>query len=434
MAIDQLGGGFVALNTQELQLSRGESLSDTAQVLSRYLDTPRPRALAGGPGDLALRRRARDQRAHRGRASLPGARRCAHDPPAPRRPRRCAVGWVGDGNNVLVSSQQIAKLTGDRGRRRLPRGRPPAGRRPPDATSPTPARPPPAPTSSTPTSGTRLGEEGDPRAATRGLRAATASTMTCSGSPRPRRSSSTASPRTPARRSPPACSTAASRPSRSRPRTACTCRRHSCALMLFSLIANPVRFALVTSQVHDMRVNVIERGFSRLLAQAADGACRRRGTIVVAYRLRRLHRGASDAICSTGPSTRTSALLCWWAIETGHHSSVTAMSPPRTSRGESSRAFVMLEGIAILAITTAVDHLHLRGTGRGREIKRRSPGEDRGGRATGSTSSLLGSRPDPGRAPNASTTAWKLAPDRFPPGDTSQLGRRQQLGKRLPDA
>src|SRR5207237_2548431 len=38
VAIAQLGGAFVPLHPDELQLSRGESLEDTARVLSCYLD------------------------------------------------------------------------------------------------------------------------------------------------------------------------------------------------------------------------------------------------------------------------------------------------------------------------------------------------------------------------------------------------------------
>jgi ornithine carbamoyltransferase len=38
VAITQLGGGAVPLHAEEMQLSRGESLDDTARVLSSYLD------------------------------------------------------------------------------------------------------------------------------------------------------------------------------------------------------------------------------------------------------------------------------------------------------------------------------------------------------------------------------------------------------------
>ena len=90
VAIVQLGGGFVTLTPQEMQLSRGESLSDTAHVLSRYLDALAIRVLSPRRARAVGRcgRDPGDQRADLGRASVPGARRRAHDPPAPRRPRR----------------------------------------------------------------------------------------------------------------------------------------------------------------------------------------------------------------------------------------------------------------------------------------------------------------------------------------------------------
>jgi ornithine carbamoyltransferase len=114
VAIVQLGGGFVTLTPQEMQLSRGESLSDTGQVLSRYLDAIAIRVLSHGELEqwaeacsipvvnaltavehpcqaladaLTIRQRFR---------SLEGVR----------------IGWVGDGTNVLVSLAHIAALTG----------------------------------------------------------------------------------------------------------------------------------------------------------------------------------------------------------------------------------------------------------------------------------------------------------------------------------
>jgi ornithine carbamoyltransferase len=114
VAIVQLGGGFVTLTPQEMQLSRGESLSDTGRVLSRYLDALAIRVLSHEELEqwaeacsipvinaltavehpcqaladaLTIRQRFR---------SLEGVR----------------VGWVGDGTNVLVSLAQIAALTG----------------------------------------------------------------------------------------------------------------------------------------------------------------------------------------------------------------------------------------------------------------------------------------------------------------------------------
>ncbi len=38
MAINQLGGGAIVLNSQDMQLGRGETIADTARVLSRYVD------------------------------------------------------------------------------------------------------------------------------------------------------------------------------------------------------------------------------------------------------------------------------------------------------------------------------------------------------------------------------------------------------------
>ena len=114
VAIVQLGGGFVTLTPQEMQLSRGESLSDTGQVLSRYLDALAIRVLSHEELEqwaeacsipvinaltavehpcqaladaLTIRQRFR---------SLEGVR----------------IGWVGDGTNVLVSLAHIAALTG----------------------------------------------------------------------------------------------------------------------------------------------------------------------------------------------------------------------------------------------------------------------------------------------------------------------------------
>ena len=130
VAIVQLGGGFVTLTPQEMQLSRGESLSDTGQVLSRYLDVLAIRVLSHEELEqwaeacsipvvnaltsvehpcqaladaLTIRQRFR---------SLEGVR----------------IGWVGDGTNVLVSLAHIAALTGMEVTAACPEGYdPPAG-------------------------------------------------------------------------------------------------------------------------------------------------------------------------------------------------------------------------------------------------------------------------------------------------------------------
>jgi ornithine carbamoyltransferase len=114
VAIVQLGGGFVTLTPQELQLSRGESVSDTAHVLSRYLDA------------LAIRVLAHDElEAWAAAAEIPviNALTAVEHPcqaladALTIRQRLGAldgirVAWVGDGTNVLVSLAHLAEMTG----------------------------------------------------------------------------------------------------------------------------------------------------------------------------------------------------------------------------------------------------------------------------------------------------------------------------------
>ena len=114
VAIVQLGGGFVTLTPQEMQLSRGESLSDTGQVLSRYLDALAIRVLSHEeleqwaeacsiPVINALTavehpcQALADALTIRDRlGTLDGVR----------------VAWVGDGSNVLVSLAELGTLLG----------------------------------------------------------------------------------------------------------------------------------------------------------------------------------------------------------------------------------------------------------------------------------------------------------------------------------
>ncbi|HET8728673.1 MAG TPA: ornithine carbamoyltransferase [Alphaproteobacteria bacterium] len=110
----QLGGETMFLSGHEMQLSREETLSDTARVLSRYVDIIMIRILthadlmelaeaATVPVINGLTRRAHPCQAmadvmtfeeHRG--SIKGAR----------------VAWVGDSNNVLASWVNAAELFG----------------------------------------------------------------------------------------------------------------------------------------------------------------------------------------------------------------------------------------------------------------------------------------------------------------------------------
>jgi ornithine carbamoyltransferase len=110
----QLGGGYVVLTPEEMQLSRGESLRDTGRVLSRYLDA------------LAVRVLSHDElEAWAEAAEIPviNALTAVEHPcqaladTLTIRERLGAldgvrIAWVGDGTNVLVSLAQLARLTG----------------------------------------------------------------------------------------------------------------------------------------------------------------------------------------------------------------------------------------------------------------------------------------------------------------------------------
>jgi ornithine carbamoyltransferase len=114
VAIVQLGGGFVTLTPDEMQLSRGESLGDTARVLSGYLDV------------LAIRTLSQDvleQWADAATIPVVNALTSEEHPcqaladALTIRDRLggldgVRVAWVGDGTNVLVSLASLASLTG----------------------------------------------------------------------------------------------------------------------------------------------------------------------------------------------------------------------------------------------------------------------------------------------------------------------------------
>jgi ornithine carbamoyltransferase len=110
----QLGGAAIPLTPEELQLSRGESLPDTARVLSRYVDA------------LAVRTHAHEElEAWAEWASIPviNALTAAEHPcqaladALTMRDRLgsldgAKVAWVGDGSNVLTSLAELGKLLG----------------------------------------------------------------------------------------------------------------------------------------------------------------------------------------------------------------------------------------------------------------------------------------------------------------------------------
>ncbi|MFZ0342389.1 MAG: ornithine carbamoyltransferase [Gaiellaceae bacterium] len=112
--IAQLGGSAVPLIPEELQISRGESLPDTARALSRYLDALAVRthehaeleAWAEWASIPVINALTEDEHPCQALAdaltirdrlgSLEGVR----------------VAWVGDGSNVLVSLAQLGGLLG----------------------------------------------------------------------------------------------------------------------------------------------------------------------------------------------------------------------------------------------------------------------------------------------------------------------------------
>jgi ornithine carbamoyltransferase len=114
VAMTQLGGASVPLQPEELQLSRGESLEDTARVLSRYLDA------------IAIRTPAQaDVDAWADAASIPVVNALTEE----EHPCQALadaltirehlgategvrVAWLGDGSNVCVSLARLAPMLG----------------------------------------------------------------------------------------------------------------------------------------------------------------------------------------------------------------------------------------------------------------------------------------------------------------------------------
>ena len=70
----QLGGDVVVLTGTDMQLGRGETIADTARVLSRYVDAIMLRTDARGEAARAggVRHRAGDQRPDR-RVAIPAS-------------------------------------------------------------------------------------------------------------------------------------------------------------------------------------------------------------------------------------------------------------------------------------------------------------------------------------------------------------------------
>jgi ornithine carbamoyltransferase len=114
VAMTHLGGNAMALTPEELQLSRGESLPDTARALSRYLDA------------LAVRTHAHEElEAWAEWATIPVINALtAEEHPCQALADALTirdklgtldgvrVAWVGDGSNVLVSLASLGALLG----------------------------------------------------------------------------------------------------------------------------------------------------------------------------------------------------------------------------------------------------------------------------------------------------------------------------------
>jgi ornithine carbamoyltransferase len=111
VAMRQLGGETIVLTGQEMQLGRGETIADTARVLSRYVDAIMIRIL----DHAALTELA----SHATVPVINGLTRLSHpcqvmadvmtfeEHRGPIRDR--TVAWVGDGNNVLASWMHAAQ-------------------------------------------------------------------------------------------------------------------------------------------------------------------------------------------------------------------------------------------------------------------------------------------------------------------------------------
>jgi ornithine carbamoyltransferase len=114
VAMTQLGGASVPLQPEELQLSRGESLEDTARVLSRYLDAIAIRTPAQADVDAWARAasipviNALTEAEHPCQA-LADALTIREHLGATEGVR---VAWLGDGSNVCVSLARLAPMLG----------------------------------------------------------------------------------------------------------------------------------------------------------------------------------------------------------------------------------------------------------------------------------------------------------------------------------
>jgi ornithine carbamoyltransferase len=113
-AMVQLGGGFVTLTPDEMQLSRGESVYDTAHVLSRYLDALAIRVLSHE--ELETWAEAADIPVINALTAVEHPCQALADVLTIRERlgglEGVRIGWVGDGTNVLDSLADLASMLG----------------------------------------------------------------------------------------------------------------------------------------------------------------------------------------------------------------------------------------------------------------------------------------------------------------------------------
>ena len=133
VAMRQLGGQSIALNHTDLQIGRGEPFSDTAKVLSRYVDAIMIRANKHDDPDRALPSNATvpvinglTDRTHP--CQIVADIMTFEEAKGPIKGRKIA--WTGDGNNVAASWIQAAARLGFKLDARLPAAAQPAQGRP----------------------------------------------------------------------------------------------------------------------------------------------------------------------------------------------------------------------------------------------------------------------------------------------------------------
>ena len=128
--IVQLGGTPLVLSAQDLQLGRGESIEDTARVLSRYVDAIMIRCFDHNTVLLLAKYatvpviNALTNRSHPCQLMADLQTMIEHHGPLIGQ----SVAWLGDGNNVATSWVEAASLFGFQLRMACPRGyAPPVG-------------------------------------------------------------------------------------------------------------------------------------------------------------------------------------------------------------------------------------------------------------------------------------------------------------------